>query len=153
MNAKARKAQKAARQTQHHDAGQRRSFRMPRWVIILTVVALVAGGSFAAFEFLLPGRIPPELVGHWRVVGGPMDGTIMEFRRSGTMIGKATIDGKDGIIEGTAEVVGNTLRTMTINPFSGRAETGTQTIVTLSESEFVTEDSNGSKVRMTRLRD
>src|SRR5262245_46877949 len=114
-----------------------RVFGLPRWAVILLTIALVAGVSFLAFEFLLPGRIPRELVGRWRVVGGSMDGTTFEFQRNGTMIGKATVNGKEGLIEGTAEVSGNTLRTTTTNPFTRKSDTGMQTIVTLTETEFV----------------
>jgi hypothetical protein len=55
----------------------------------------------------------------------------------------------DGIIEGTAEVAGTALRTTTTNPFTKRAETGTQT--TLTGTEFVTEDAAGAKVKMKRV--
>jgi uncharacterized protein (TIGR03066 family) len=130
--------------------GQRRFLGLPRWVFILLLVALAAGASFVAFELLLPGRIPAELVGHWRVVGGQMDGTIFEFQRNGAMIGRKSLGDKDGLIEGTAEVSGNTLRTTTKNPFSGRAETGTQTIVLLNDTELVTEDRQGTRIAMVR---
>jgi uncharacterized protein (TIGR03066 family) len=112
----------------------------------------VAGVSFTLFEFLLPGRVPAELVGQWRVVGGPMDGMTMEFQRDGTMIGRATINGKEGLLEGTALVTGNTLRTTTTNFYTGKAEIGRQTIVSLTETEFVTEDSKGTRITMVRAR-
>jgi uncharacterized protein (TIGR03066 family) len=124
---------------------------LPRWLLVALCIAVVAGVSFAVFELVLPGRIPPELVGRWRVVGGPTDGMTLEFRRNGTMLGKATIDGKDGVIEGTAEVTDNTLRTTTTNPFTGKGETGRQTIVTLTETDLVTEDARGNQVKMVRV--
>jgi uncharacterized protein (TIGR03066 family) len=104
------------------------------------------------FAYLLPGRIPPQLVGQWRVVGGPMDGTIFEFQGNGTMIGRKSLGDKEGLIEGTAEATGQTLRTTTTNPFTRKAETGTQTIVTLTENEFVTDDHRGTRVTMIRVR-
>ena len=128
----------------------RAGWRLPKWLVGLVCIALVAGVSFVAFELLLPGKIPPELVGEWRVVGGQMDGTIFEFQRNGAMTGRLTKDGNDRLIEGTAEVGGNTLRTTTTNPFTKRPETGTQTIVTLTENEFVTEDAKGTRIRMVR---
>jgi uncharacterized protein (TIGR03066 family) len=115
-------------------------------------IALAAGGSFVLFEFVLPGKVPAELVGRWHVDRGPMPGMTLEFRRNGTMIGKAIIDGKEGIIEGTAEVNGNILSTTTTNPFSRRLETGTQKIITLTQTEFVTEDQSGTRVTMIRAR-
>jgi uncharacterized protein (TIGR03066 family) len=125
---------------------------LPKWACILLIIGIVAGVSFAAFELDLPDRIPPELVGAWRVVGGPMSGTTMEFHRNGDMIGRVTVDGKEGVIEGTAEVTDKTLRTTTINPITKRADTGTQTIVTWSESELVTEDARGVRITLKRVR-
>jgi uncharacterized protein (TIGR03066 family) len=133
-------------------AAPQRLLGLPRWAVILLTVAIVAGVSFATFELLLPGRIPPQLVGQWRVVGGPMDGTIFEFQSNGTMIGRKSLGDKEGLIEGTAEATGETLRTTTTNPFTRKAETGTQTIVTLTENEFVTDDHRGTRVTMIRVR-
>jgi uncharacterized protein (TIGR03066 family) len=124
---------------------------LPKWAAILLVIALAAGGSFAVFEFLLPSRIPRELVGRWRVDGGQMNGTIFEFQRNGTMIGRKTQGDKEGRIEGTAIVTDKTLRTTTTNPFTGKAETGAQTIITLTAKEFVTEDQKGARVTMRRV--
>jgi uncharacterized protein (TIGR03066 family) len=115
-------------------------------------VAVVFAASFAVFEFVLPGRIPPELVGEWRVVDGAQSGMTLEFKRNGTMTGKALVNGKEHAIEGEAEVSGNTLRTTTTNPFTKKSETGTQTIVVLTATELVTEDASGTKITMKRVR-
>jgi uncharacterized protein (TIGR03066 family) len=161
MKAKTRKAMKRDRRAQHHGGAtamnsggpaSRRRFRLPRWAVILLTVAAVAGVSFAAFELLLPGRIPLELVGQWRVVGGDMDGMTLEFQRDGTMIGRVTVNGNDNLMKGMAEVDGNILRTTTTNPFTRKAETGMQTIVTLTETQFVTEDKKGTRITMARVR-
>jgi uncharacterized protein (TIGR03066 family) len=125
---------------------------LPQWAATLLAVALAAGATFALFEFVLLARLPAAVVGQWRVVGGEMDGATFEFRRDGTMVGKLTVQGKEGLIEGKAEVSGKTLRTTTTNPFTGRAETGTQTIVSLTERELVTEDGKGARVTMQRVR-
>src|SRR5262245_61670023 len=101
---------------------------LPRVALVVLVIAVVAGASYALFDYVLPSRVPPELVCTWRVVEGDMRGATMEFRRNVTMLGKFVQDGKEGIIEGTAEVEGNTLRTTTVNPYTRRPETGTQTI-------------------------
>jgi uncharacterized protein (TIGR03066 family) len=129
----------------------RRLLGLPRWTIILLTVALVAGASFAAFELLLPGRIPPELVGQWRVVGGELSGMTLEFKRNGSMTGKALVNGQENVIEGEAEVTGNTLRTTTTNPFTAKSETGTQTIVSLTETELITQDAKGTRIKMVRV--
>jgi uncharacterized protein (TIGR03066 family) len=131
---------------------RRRLLGLPRWAVIVLIVALVAGASYAAFAFLLPGRIPPELVGQWRVVGGQMDGAVFEFHRGGAMIVTMHRDGKEWRMDGTAEVDGTTLRTASVNPITDRKETGEQTIVILTETELVTEDSKGTRVSMVRAR-
>src|SRR5262245_58374796 len=110
-----------------------------KWLFALIVIALVAGGAFVVFPMVLPGKIPAELVGEWHVVEGPLSGMTLAFRRDGTMTGKAIVDGTERELEGTAEVTGNTLRTTTKNPFTNKSETGTQTIITLTETELVTE--------------
>jgi len=124
-----------------------------KWLAMLAVAAVVAAASFAVFEFVLPGRIPSELVGEWRVVGGggKLDGMTLEFRRNGTMIGKAVVDGKDNEMEGEVTVRGRILRTTTTNPYTGKSETGTQTIISLTETELVTEDGNGNRITMKRV--
>src|SRR2546430_87751 len=131
MKTKARKSSNGAKQRQNENASKtasgatqapRRLLGLPRWAVILLIVGLVAGTSFAAFELLLPGRIPAQLVGQWRVVGGQMDGTIFEFQKNGTMIGRKTLGDKEGFIEGTAEAAGQALHTTTTNPFTRKAE-------------------------------
>jgi uncharacterized protein (TIGR03066 family) len=121
-------------------------------VLMAAAVAVVAAASFAAFAFVLPGKVPRELVGRWRVVGGEMDGTVFEFQHNGTMTGRKSQGVQEWLIEGTAEVTGDTLRTTTTRPNSRKAETGTQTIITLTDTEFVTEDASGARVTMTRVR-
>src|SRR5262249_3830769 len=98
MKSKTQKSRGDARTRRHRDGkaptggGDKppvpRAHRLAKWAAVLVVVALVAGGAFAVFEFVLPGRIPAELVGRWRVVGGQMDGTVFDFQRNGTMIGR-----------------------------------------------------------------
>jgi uncharacterized protein (TIGR03066 family) len=126
--------------------------RSPRkWAIALLVVLLAAGGTFVLFEYVIVSKVPRELVGRWRVVGGQMDGFVMEFSRRGAMTGRKSAAEGEVVIEGRARVDGATLRTTTVNPFTGREDTGTQTIVTLTETEFVTEDGTGTRIRMQRL--
>jgi hypothetical protein len=39
-----------------------------------------------------------------------------------------------------------------VNPFTGRAETGTQAIIRLTDTEFVVDDTQGRRTTMTRIR-
>jgi uncharacterized protein (TIGR03066 family) len=123
-----------------------------RWLLMVLAAAAVALVSFAVFQFLLPGKVPPELVGEWRVVGGRLDGMTLAFQRNGTMTGRAYVNGKENEITGEAVVTGTTLRTTTTNPYTGKEETGTQTIIALTETEFVTEDAQGTRITMKRVR-
>jgi uncharacterized protein (TIGR03066 family) len=150
MKAKTRKTNNQP-QPQASNANPTR-FSPSKWFVALIVIALVAGSAFAIFTLVLPDKVPPELIGAWRVVDGPLGGMTLEFRRDGAMTGKAMVAGEERELEGTAEVVGTTLRTTTKNPFTNRAETGTQTIVSLTETELVTQDTEGMRVKMTRLR-
>jgi uncharacterized protein (TIGR03066 family) len=121
-------------------------------LLLVVAVAVVFAASFAVFEFVLPGKIPPEIVGEWRVVGGDWSGMTLEFKRNGSMTGKVFANGKDNVIEGEAEVDGKTLRTTTTNPYTGKSETGTQTIITLTPTELVTQDAKGATITMQRVR-
>jgi uncharacterized protein (TIGR03066 family) len=157
MKTKSPKAKNAGKQGQGDSApvnapSPRRLLGLKRWVAILLVIGIVTSVSFVAFSFLLPGRIPPELVGQWRVIEGPLEGMTIEFKRDGTMIGRAVIDGKEGEINGTVEVDGDTLHTTTKNPYTGKRETGSQRIVTLTETDLVTQDGKGKPVVMRRVR-
>ena len=162
MKPKPQKSRAVARTRRHRDGTAQtggggkppapRARWLPKWAAVLLVVALVAGGAFAVFEFILPSRIPRELVGEWRVVGGELSGATFEFRRDGSMTSTFRTGDKEFAMDGKAEVTGKTLRTATNNPFTGRAESGTQTIVTLTETEFVTEDGKGARITMKRVR-
>jgi uncharacterized protein (TIGR03066 family) len=119
---------------------------------VFLVVALAGAGTYALLEYVILSKVPPELVGRWRVVSGQMNGATFEFRRNGTMIGSMFADGKENLLEGKARSDGKILRTTTTNPYTGKAETGTQTIVTLTQTQLITQDSNGTTVTMERIR-
>jgi uncharacterized protein (TIGR03066 family) len=127
------------------NAGTRR-----KWIIMVAAAVVVAAALFAVFEFLLPDRIPPELVGRWQVVEGDWAGMTLEFKRNGAMTGRP-LGAQDRLVEGHASVEGKLLWTTTTNPFTGREETGTQKILTLTGTELVTEDSKGTRITMKRI--
>jgi uncharacterized protein (TIGR03066 family) len=141
----------------HRKPGDRAQAAAPQgnWLlkvgVALALVAVAAGGTFALFEFVLLPKVPAEMVGRWQVVGGTMNGAVMEFHRDGTMIGRHFVDGKEAVLEGSVVVRGKTLHTTTVNPFTNRAETGIQTIVTLTETEMITEEKSGTRVTMKRV--
>jgi uncharacterized protein (TIGR03066 family) len=124
---------------------------LPTWAIVLLLVALSGAAAYALLDYVILAKVPTELVGRWRVVSGQMTGATFEFRRDGTMIGRMFVDGKENVLEGKAKSDGKTLRTTSTNPFTGKSETGTQTILTLTATELVTEDKNGTRVMMERV--
>lgn len=121
------------------------------WLAVLGCVLLAGAASYAVLRFVVLSRVPHALLGKWYVVGGDMDGATLEFDRDGKMIGTVNMKGKEGKIKGKAEVDGQTLRITSTNPFTGRAETVTQTIRTLTEDRLVIEDEKGAVLQMERL--
>ena len=128
------------------------SRRSWRWLKVLLVLIAVAGSTFALFEFVLIARVPPELVGRWQVIDGPFRTMTMEFQRDGTMTGRAVIDGQERELEGTASMRGNKLTTTTTNPFTGKRDSATQTVLSLTDTEFVTVDEQGTRIVMRRIK-
>ena len=123
-----------------------------RWLIVLLVLVVVAGSTFALFEFVLIARVPSELVGRWQVIDGPFRSMTMEFQRDGTMTGRAAINGEERELEGSASLRGNKLTTTTTNPFTGKRDSATQTVLSLTDTEFVTVDENGTRIVMRRVK-
>jgi uncharacterized protein (TIGR03066 family) len=90
------------------------------------------------------------MLGKWVVTQGEMVGATLEFYRDGTMIGRLTKDGKEGVIKARVRADGTTLWSTTTNPMTRREETATQAIVSLTDSELVLEDDKGGVIRMER---
>ncbi len=80
------------------------------------------------------------------------DGRIY-FRRDGTLIVQANMDGKGYTIKATAEVEGESLRIISVNPNTGQKVIDVQTIRVLEKDRFVIEDSKGTMLTMERLRE
>ena len=101
-------------------------------------------------EFVVWNKLPPELVGKWVVQGGEQDGATFDFYRSGAMVGRINLRGKEGIINAQAAVDGDVLLITTQNPQTRRDETKKQTIKTLSATQLVLQDDQGNRFRMER---
>jgi uncharacterized protein (TIGR03066 family) len=120
-------------------------------LIALVGVFLLAGGAAWAFaELVVWNRLPADLVGKWVVEGGEQDGATFDFHRNGTMVGRINLNGREGIVQARVEVDGNKLYTTTTNPNSGRDETRTQTIKTLTNRSLVLVDKRGQELTMSR---
>jgi uncharacterized protein (TIGR03066 family) len=125
-------------------------FTRHRWAVLLGVFALVAGGNWFLLEYVVWNRLPPVLVGKWVVVGGEQDGATFDFYRSGAMVGKINVGGREGIVNARVRLEGDKLYSTTRNPHTGADETRVQTIRTLTDRLFVLEDDRGKRFSMER---
>src|ERR1043166_1802145 len=115
-----------------------------RWIVSATCLVFAAAGSWAFAEFVVWNKLPADLVGKWVVEGGEQDGATFDFYRSGKMLGRINLSGREGIIEANVEVEGGQLRATTRNPRTGAMETRTQTIVQRTNSHLVLRDDRGN---------
>jgi uncharacterized protein (TIGR03066 family) len=125
---------------------------LPPWAVALLCVAVTAAASFALFEYLILSKVPRPMLGKWVVTQGDMVGATLEFYRDGTMIGRLTKDGKEGVIKARVRADDATLWSTTTNPMTHREETATQAIVSLTEDELILEDDKGGVIKMERVR-
>ncbi len=114
------------------------------------LVLLVAGGTWAFFEFVVWNRIPSELVGKWVVTGGPQDGATFDFYRSGTMVGHLDHGGRLAIVNSAIRLEGDKLYSTTRHPQTGAEMTVVQTIRTLTPRSLVVADEKGNLLTMER---
>jgi hypothetical protein len=125
-------------------------FLLPRWVLLALCLVIPAAGAWAAFEFLVWNKLPPELVGKWVVLEGPQEGATLDFSRRGTLIGKVNLAGKEGILNARVQVDGKKLLSTTKHPRTGQDETHVQVIRTLTAKEMVLEDERGGLLKLER---
>ena len=124
---------------------------MPRWVwVTLCCLILLGGGTWAAFEFFVWNKVPPELVGKWEVEGGPMAGGTFEFSRDGTLEMRHRNQGTTITMNGRVAVRGKTLSTTTRNLQTKREETHRSTIQELTPDSLVLELEKGAVLRLVR---
>jgi uncharacterized protein (TIGR03066 family) len=121
--------------------------------LLVICLLVAAGGTWAFLEFVVWNKLPAELVGKWVVQGGEQDGATFDFYRSGAMVGRINVRGKEGIINAHVAVDGDVLLITTQNPSTRRDETKKQTIKTLSATELVLQDEQGNRFRMERADD
>ena|SRR5947207_80879 len=121
-----------------------------RWPVIALLVLLTAGGSWAAFEFIVWSRIPPELAGKWVVQGGPQDGATFDFSRNGTLEARFNGGVMEHVLQGRAAVEDKRLLITTRNPNTKQDETRSCVIRELTERTFVVEFAQGEVFTMVR---
>ena len=126
---------------------KRRKSRL--WIILVTLLA--AGATWAVFEFVVWNRLPTELVGTWEVQGGPQDGAVFEFSRSGNMVAKINDGGNLGMIHSTIQVEGKKMVSTSKQPSTGAVHTSAMLIQKLTARELVIEDDQGKIWEMKRI--
>jgi hypothetical protein len=165
LTAKLLKAKQAARSStpeSQHALPKSSGARIWTWGLALLGIMLTASVSYAVFHFVILSKIPRQMVGTWVVMEVKMaegnkgneslKGGRMQFRRDGTMICQANMDGKGYTIRATVEVEEKTLRITSFNP-SGQPVTDVQRILTLAGDQLVIEDRTGTVLIMERLRE
>jgi uncharacterized protein (TIGR03066 family) len=124
---------------------------LPRWAVAVVCVALSAAATFAVCEYLLLSKVPRALLGKWVVAEGELEGATLEFFRDGTMRLRFSKEGKQ--LDDTVKIrtEDKTLWSTTRNPMTGKVETASQTIVSLTDSQCVLEDEKGTVLRLDRV--
>jgi uncharacterized protein (TIGR03066 family) len=124
---------------------------MYRWLVLLSCLAVAGGATYFVLTTYVIAQIPAEIVGTWQVKGGEMDGTKMTFYRDGSFTSMVTIEGRDIPIEARVTVRDKTLQFSIVNGLSGKRETKTQTIRSLTETEMVVEE-GGATSKLVRVK-
>lgn len=121
------------------------------WFFAVVLGVLSAYGTYYLIEFVFWPRVPAELVGAWRVKGGPQDGVILEFLPNGLF--QATIRrGDEGAtVRARVQVEDKLLHVTSTNPRTGAAEIKTHIIHRLTETELDLEDPMGVTSRLLRV--
>src|SRR4051812_36575707 len=73
-------------------------------LLLVMGMLLVAGGTWALFEYVIWNTTPPELVGKWVVTQGPQEGATFDFNRNGTMVGRVNLNGQEGNVSARIRV-------------------------------------------------
>lgn len=123
---------------------------LPRWLLLGFCLLLAAGGTWALMEFVVLGKVPPDLIGKWVVEGGEQDGATFDFYRDGTMVGRLNKRGNFDLVKARVAVEGDTLLITTQHPVTKSELVKKQTITSLNAIELTLRDDRGKILRMTR---
>jgi uncharacterized protein (TIGR03066 family) len=126
-----------------------------RWRMLGLMLLLLVGStvvSFVVFRYIAP-RVPPELVGTWRVVDGDMKGATLEFRWYGTGYATMVKQGKQETAESSVRVRGKRIYMTYQGPRPNDEDTVIQTILTLTDDELVIRDQDEITYRLVRTSD
>jgi hypothetical protein len=132
-------------------ARPRPSFRRRAAVLLLGLLLLAAGGTWAVLKFVVGNRLPGELAGTWVVVEGELEGTTLEFRPDGSLLGRSPSGAGVRVLEGEVAARGRTLSITARDTQTGENLTLVNTIRTLGPRELVLEDEQGTLLRLERV--
>lgn len=121
------------------------------WFFAVVIGLLSAYGTYYLVEFVFWPRVPAELVGAWRVMGGPQDGVILEFLPNGLFQAMIRKGEEGATVRARVQVEDNLVHITSTNPRTGAAETKTHIIHRLTETELDLEDPMGVISRLVRL--
>ncbi|HZZ82811.1 MAG TPA: hypothetical protein VFE62_30205 [Gemmataceae bacterium] len=124
-----------------------------RWLLAAMLCLLIASITWAVFEFIVWNRLPANLVGTWEVTDGPEVGSVVEFHRSGKMIGHVNQNGNLSLVRAMVRVEGNKLYSTTWHPTTGQEMTTEQTIQTMTARNLVLADKKGTVLNFRRVND
>jgi hypothetical protein len=127
-----------------------RKWTRRHWALAALWLLLAAGGAWAALEFVVWNKLPPELVGKWQVKEGPMAGGAFYFSRFGTLEIHGNNQGRTYTLKARVAVADKTLLTTTQNPRSQQDETRQSVIRELTASTLILELESGEVLKMAR---
>jgi uncharacterized protein (TIGR03066 family) len=123
---------------------------LPGWAVALLYVSLAGLATFVVFEYFILSKVPRDLLGKWVVAEGELEGATLEFFRDGTMTLKLSKEGKQFATTASVRTEDKTLYSTTTNPMTGKKETASQTIVSLTDTRCVLEDEKGTVLNLER---
>jgi hypothetical protein len=118
-----------------------------RWILGALCLLLVGSGIWVVLANFVWHKVPPELVGAWEVVDGPMKGGTFRFLPDGMLEIRS---GQGEFIHARVVVDGSNLSTITTNPSTKREETRVSVIHELTDSSLVLQLEKGDVLRMVR---
>jgi hypothetical protein len=156
---KARKTPKqpvppAAKPSTSPQVQEKKSPRWLRWGFAAACLFVAAIATYGLIDYVLFPRIPSELVGKWRVQGGPQDGVTLQFQRNGDFEARLEFGGKEGGVHGRAELDNaddKKLRIVSTDSRTKRKITKIHIIRSLTENELLLEDPTGTVSKLVRL--
>jgi len=128
-------------------------FSPMRFGILVLVMLVTGGATWAVMEYVVWNNLPSELVGKWEVTQGPpeFEEAVFDFYRSGKMVGHLNDRGNLRVMNGEVRVEEKKFTITTRRPSTGEEHVTVQTIRTLNDSQFVLVDDKGRSLKMKRI--